>query len=280
MKKSALLAGGLALVITVGGCGARTENGQATGPNGQTSSASLFGDAQELVRAATSKTEQARSSKISMVETVGGQRITAEGQGRYDGANTAMDITMNALGQTEEIRLVDRTMYIKLPESVRAQVTGGKPWGKISTDGALGKQFSDLLDRAQQNDPSKTLERIQQAGTITKSEKTTLDGQPVSHYWIDLDFAKAAKNLGASGLSDAQLRQITSKVKSVPLELWLNADQLPVQLTEDLGAVMKAVGAPANAQDVQMTIKYSDWGTPVEVQAPPADQVKEIKLPK
>ncbi|HKS44773.1 MAG TPA: hypothetical protein VJT49_06575 [Amycolatopsis sp.] len=278
MKKSALLAGGLALVVVVSGCATKTESGQASGQTGNTGSDSLFGNAQELVLAASAKTQQVKSSKFSLVETVAGQQITGEGQGRYDGANSVMQMTMTVLGQTEEIRLVGKTMYIQLPQAARGAMTGGKPWGRISTDGDVGKALSDTLDKAQQNDPSKTLEQIQQAGTITKSEKTTLDGQPVSHYWIDLDFAKAAKSFSSAGVPEEQLQQMAGQVKSIPVELWLNADQLPVQVSEDLGPIMKAAGAPSNAQNAKMTLKYSDWGTPVDVLAPPADQVGELKL--
>ncbi|HVV10889.1 hypothetical protein [Amycolatopsis sp.] len=42
---------------------------------------------------------------------------------------------------------------------------------------------------------------------------------------------------------------------------------------------MKAAGVPGSGAST-VTMKYSDWGTTtVDVQAPPADQVGELKLP-
>jgi hypothetical protein len=32
-------------------------------------------------------------------------------------------------------------------------------------------------------------------------------------------------------------------------------------------------------QSFKMTMKYTAWGVPVDVQAPPADQVGELNLP-
>jgi len=178
---------------------------------------------------------------------------------------------------SEELRLVSKTVYIKLPEQARAAVSGGKPWAKLSPDSPAGKALGSSLDQAQQNDPTKFLDTIKQAGTITKSEQTTLDGQSATHYWIDVDFAKAADKFASAGLSADQLKTLAGKVKTIPMELWLNSDQLPVQITEDLGAIVKAAGAPAAMQGMKMTMKYSDWGTAVDVQAPPADQVGELK---
>jgi len=59
------------------------------------------------------------------------------------------------------------------------------------------------------------------------------------------------------------------------LYLKLPADQLPVQVTPDVGPLLKAAGAPATGS-TKSTVKYSDWGTPVSVRAPPADQVADF----
>ncbi|WP_199432454.1 hypothetical protein [Qaidamihabitans albus] len=277
MRKTALAASGFALVLALGACGGNEEGGTASpvGESGSGSGTSLFADAQELVDAASQKTEQSKSSKFSLEMDMGGQQITASGEGLYDGANTAMSMTMDAQGQSMEMRFVDRTMYIKMPEEMSGS-TGGKPWIKISPDGsdpmsqAIGPMFDQM---AEQNDPSKTLEQIQQAGTITNSEKTTLDGQDVTHYWIDLDFAKLADQ-APGNLTPEQVQQLAGKIDKLPMELWLNGDQLPVQVTMDMGAIAEAAGAPG--QGGSMVMKYTDWGAPVDVQAPPADQVGEM----
>lgn len=272
MKRLALAAGGLTLAIALTGCGARTIAGTVSGDT-------VFGNAQELVRAAASKTEQAKTAKFTFEATAGGQTVKGTGSGRFESDNTAMQMTMDVGPVHEELRYVDKTMYIQLlPEQVRAQMTGGKPWGKLDPDSALAKTMGASANM-NQNDPSKYLEQIQKAGTITRSEQTTLGGQPATHYWIDVDLAKAADMLAENGYPQEVLSRLQGKAGTIPLELWLNRDLLPVRITEDLGAEMKALGAPAEVQDMTMTMTYSDWGVPVDpVTAPPADQVGELKL--
>ncbi|HET6503292.1 MAG TPA: hypothetical protein VFG87_21290 [Amycolatopsis sp.] len=273
MTKSPLLAGGLALVATLAACGTNPGNGQpAPGPAGAT----LFSNAQDLVRAATAKTSQAKSAKMAITESIGGQQLSGQGSGRFDGPNTAMDVTMNVGGDSEEVRVVDETMYLRLPAAASGMVTGGKPWARITPDSPMGKMLSSSLSSGQ-NDPTQYLQQVQAAGTITRSEQTMLDGQQVSHYWISLDFAKVADKLQSVGIPADQLQKLTSQVQTIPLELWLNRDDLPVQVSEDMSAIMKASGAPASAQTFTATISYSDWGTPVDVQAPPADQVGDLQ---
>ncbi|GLY64498.1 hypothetical protein [Amycolatopsis taiwanensis] len=278
MKKAILAVSGLALVVTISACGARPETGQA--PSG--GSDSLFGNAQELVRAASAKTDQAQSTKFTLTETLGSMgKITAHGEGRF-GADPVMDMKMNVLGGPQsmemEMRLVDKTFYIKVPPEQSAK-TGGKPWGRVVVDEKTAKAMGDVTQTAEQNDPTKILDQIQQAGTITKSEKTTLDGQPASHYWVDIDFAKAATLLAdSSGLSAEEVQELAKKqLPPIPMELWLNQDSLPMQITEDLSPLMKAAGAPESLLPISVMMNYSDWGTPVDVQAPPANQVGEFK---
>jgi hypothetical protein len=270
LRKNALAASGVALVLALSGCGARTIAGTPS------ADPMLFGNAQELVRAASAKTGQAKSAKFSVESSLAGQQVTGQGMGRFDGDNTAMQMTMNVGTVNEELRYVDKTLYIQLPEQVRAQMTRGKPWGKVPADSDLGKMMG--ASQAQQNDPSKILDQIQAAGTITRNEQTTLDRQQVTHYWINVDLAKAAGKLAASGISTGQLDQIKNKLPTIPLELWLNGDLLPVQFTENLSGMLTAAGAPASAQNVKMTMRYSGWGTAVDVQAPPADQVGELTM--
>ncbi|GLY64496.1 hypothetical protein [Amycolatopsis taiwanensis] len=274
MKKALLAVSGLALIVTVSACGSRPESGQASPPASDT----LFGNAQELVRAATAKTGQAQSAKFTLTETVGNEMVTAHGEGRF-GTNAAMDLTMKVQGEEVEMRFVDKTFYIKVPPE-QMEATGGKPWGRISADNELGKVLGSLANTAEQNDPAKILDQIQQAGTITKSEKTTLDGQPASHYWVDIDFAKAAASFAeSSGLPPEELQKLAGdKIKTIPVELWLNQDSLPVQITEDITPILKAAGGPEAGQSANIIMKYSDWGAPVDVQAPPADQVADLDL--
>jgi len=280
MRKTAIAAGGLALVLALSACGGGgNEDGQAAPIGG---GSALFGNAQELVQAAETKAVASKSSKFTMDMSMAGMTVTAKGEGRYEGDLTAMSLTMDMLGQQMEMRFVDRAMYMKMPAGMGG--SADKPWVKISADGTdpmsqeLGGQFDQITE---QSDPTKMLEYIKQAGTITNSEKTQLDGQDTTHYSIALDFDKLI-DLSPGGMGKDEAEQMRGKIGTIPMELWLNNDQLPVQVIMDMSAITKAAmesaGTPAagGSTDGKLTMKYSDWGTPVTVEAPPADQVGEM----
>jgi hypothetical protein len=276
MRKAALAAGGMALVLALSGCGGDGSGG------GSASEAPLFSNAQELVRAASAKTEQVQTAKFTYEMSMLGQQMTGKGEGRFAGGDTAMSMTVDMMGMSMEMRMLDGVIYMKMPQQL-AQSTGGqaptKPWMKVSAgdNAAMAQAF----EQAEQSDPRKTLELIEQSGKITKSERTQLGGQDVTHYWAELDLAKSAGQM-PGGMPAEVMDQLKGVDTTIPVELWLNSDQLPVKMTMDMSAFMKAVaeqsgGAPAG-QDLggKISMEYSDWGAPVNIEAPPADQVGDL----
>lgn len=273
MRKTALAAGGFALVIALTGCGGGDTSGSGSGDG-----ASPFGSALELANAASAQTEQSKSSKFTFEMSMAGQQFSGSGEGSYAGEDAAMSMTMDMNGQTMEIRLVDQAMYMKLPQGA-AMTANGKPWVKISADGddPMSKAMGDSFDQmAKQNDPSKILEQIEKAGTITGTEQVELNGEPTTHYSIKLDMKKLAEKMPDSAGAKA-VERAGGKIDTLPMELWLNSDQLPVKIVMDMSKIAEVAGKPAAGG--KMTMKYSDWGAPVNVEAPPADQVGEFKMP-
>ncbi|WP_290049667.1 LppX_LprAFG lipoprotein [Amycolatopsis solani] len=286
MRKTTLVAAGAALVLTLTACSGNTTSGTAAPAGAQSQSggssglASPFTDAFQLASASKQGTEKSKSAKFTMEGSAAGQTMSATGAMAFDGANTKFSMTSTAAGQTTEMRMVDQVMYIKLPADQQAQMGTDKSWAKISADGtdpisqAMG---SALSQSAEQSDPSKILEQVSKAGRIVSSDQTELNGVQVNHYKVELDVAKALDQF--TGQVPAAARdQINEKLKGkdlkIPAELWLDKDNLPVQVTMDQGAMMQAMGAPAG--DAKFTMKYSDWGTQVDVAAPPAEQVVDL----
>ncbi|SFB61932.1 hypothetical protein SAMN05216266_12938 [Amycolatopsis marina] len=277
MRKTALAAGGFALVIALTGCGGGDDNASGNGSGGELSSP--FGSAQELVRAASAQTEKSKSSKFTFEMDMAGQKFSGNGEGLYDGDNTAMSMNMDVQGQTMEMRIVDKVLYMKMPAQA-GMTADGKPWVKITPGGddPISKSMGDSFDQmAEQNDPSKTLEQIEKAGTITNTEQVELNGEQTTHYSVELDMKKLAEQMPDSPNAKA-VEQMQGKIDTLPMELWLNSDQLPVQIVMDMSKIAEAAGQPQAGG--QMTMKYTDWGAPVDVEAPPADQVGEFSMPK
>ncbi|MCR6481607.1 hypothetical protein M8542_02145 [Amycolatopsis sp. OK19-0408] len=287
MRKTTLVAASAAaLALTLSACSGNTSGtAEPAAAGSQTQAggsglASPFTDAIQLASASKQGTEKSKSAKFTMEGSAAGQSMSATGAMAIDGANTKFSMTSTAAGQTTEMRLVDQVMYIKLPADQQAQMGTDKSWAKISSEGtdpisqAMG---SALTQTADQSDPSKMLEQISKAGRIISSDQTELNGKQVNHYKVELDVAKAVDQFAGSAPAatrDKVAGMLKGKDIKIPAELWLDKDNLPVQVTMDQGPMMQALGAPAG--DAKFTMKYSDWGTQVDVTAPPADQVVDL----
>jgi hypothetical protein len=289
MRKTTLVAAGAALVLTLSACSGNSTTGtaQPAAAGGQSQDggsrglASPFTDAIQLASASKKGTERSKSAKFTMEGTAAGQTISMNGAVSTGSDGTKLSMTSTAAGQTTEMRLVDKVMYIKLPAGERKQLGTDKAWAKISPDGtdplsqALGGALSQSAD---QSDPGKMLEGISKAGRIVSSDQTELNGEQVNHYKVEIDLAKAIDQFAGqvpAAARDKFTKMVKGKDVKIPAELWVNKDNLPVQVTMDQGPMMKALGAPGSGE-AKFTAKYTDWGTQVDVAAPPADQVVDL----
>lgn len=256
MRKALIAAGALALALTVGACGDE-DTGSPTGDTGtgQTGGAGVFNDAQSLVDAAKEGASTAKSAKFTMEGNVAGQKLTATGAGVFAGSESRMQMTMEVMGKSVEMRQIGTTMYIKMPSGA-AGADPGKPWMKMDLGGIPG--VSEQLDRS---DPTKLLQYLVEAGAEIKgSEQGQVDGQQVTTYKLEVDTAKMMEKMGG-GTGQAP----PAGMEKLPVELSINSENLPVLVSMDMGDTMG-----------KLTMKYSDWGTAVTVEEPPADQVGDM----
>lgn len=281
MRKTTFAAGGIALVLVLSACGGggQTSSGGTPAPASGAAGAAAgtpAGDLASVLNATTSALESKKSVKLALEAAEDGKTVTGTGQARYGDQNVT-SMTIESDGQKSEVVFADNTLYVKLPPGQLASLHTTKPWLKLAGDSAdpTAKALAGSLgDAASGSDPGKALALLGKAGTLTSTEKVQLDGQAVTHYVVDVDYSKAADQLPAG--VPAQLRDsLKTKGVHAPMDLWIDGNQLPVQVTTDVGPLLKAAGAPSTGS-TKSTVKYSDWGTPVTVQAPPADQVADF----
>ncbi|MBB4688568.1 hypothetical protein [Amycolatopsis jiangsuensis] len=231
-----------------------------------------FADARALADAAAAATVAGRTATFTTDVTAGTFASHGEGRARFGPSGTALTMTTDYVGEPLELRLVDRALYAKVPDSARAQVTGGRPWVRVSPDGndpfsqVLGGSLTQL---AEQNDPARTLAQVREAGTLDSSEDTRLGGTAAEHYHLTVDLAKLGSALPAGLPADA-MAQLAGRGTTVPLDLWLDPRDRPVQLVLDLSPILRATGESGGAR---ITARYAGWGTPVTVDAPSAADV-------
>ena len=196
----------------------------------------------------------ASTAHLSMSMSGGPAEMTMEGDVDYSQTPPEMAIAMkNAmLGEGEiGVRLVDGVMYMQMPQF------GNGKWIKLDLSGSGSPIGEDLL---KQMNPKTQLEAMKDA--VTKVEYVGEDAVG-KHYTMTVRseaFRDLEDQLGSAGAGAAD------KLPSVlTYDLW----------TDDDGMLNQTKIALGDLGSVTMTL--SDWGEPVDIEAPPASDV--MKLP-
>ncbi|SNR31841.1 hypothetical protein SAMN06265360_10234 [Haloechinothrix alba] len=280
MRKPFVTTGAVACAMVLGAC-----NGGAVGQG-----SSAFTDVEALAGAAGESTAEHNSASFTMNMDMGMMAMEASGEGRFEGADTAMAMTMNAMDMDFEVRLIDETMYMKMPDMPEGMGSGpgmqadpDKPWIEMP----LGD--SPMMDEAliEQNDPRHMIELLQESGEITDTdEDAELDGESATYYAIDVDAEQLVERYAADLSGELGDEMSGVELGTLPIELWMNDDDLPLRFVADMGPFMQAMAeqqgedVPPEMAEATMTMTYSDWGEPVEIEAPPEDQVGEMPQPE
>ncbi|MCJ0870043.1 LppX_LprAFG lipoprotein [Streptomyces sp. AP-93] len=268
----------LAAVLLVGGATA-CESGQNDG-TGKAAAAQGAGKgaakgAVEVVPAAylekvKVKSQEITSLRYSMTGTAEGEQFSGDVSMRLK-PSVAMSMKMTTSGeggQAAEIRLVDEAMFIGAE---------GK-WIKFdmkSLDPALTKKLNGAGGTANRTgeNPGDRAGELLKAKDLTFVGEETIDGVKTRHLsgTVTLDDLRAAL---ASATPEAKKRQEQSVkaleaqgVKKLTLDMWIDESDHTKQV--------RTRGDAAKGP-VDTTIKFLDYNQPVEVAAPPADQVTDL----
>lgn len=274
MRKITLAACGTALALVLAGCGGTsgTSTPSSDGPASGTNGSAGFDSLKSLAEGMSSKSAEKQSTHMVFTMTAAGQSFEGEGDLRL-GSAPAMQMVMQVPGMGEmTVLLVDDAFYLKLPTELQP----GKTWLKadLTGDNELTKSLGATVRQMKQNgDPSQVLKQLEAAGEITSTKQEDLNGVSTTHYSVIIDVEKLA-----ASQADPEMKKMAEDAKAagvttIPIELWLDQENLPVRMTMDL-----AVSNPATkkTEKVTMQVDYSDWGKPVDITPPPADQVAPL----
>lgn len=287
-SKTLLVAGAVAAALALAGCGPTSITGSATpaghqvpqGSGSQQGQSGSSGNAPastvaDLGAAVKQNTSQHNSVHVTMamsVPAVGA--INSTGDLTFSPALAEhMTMAVPSLGNMETV-LVNGTMYVKLPGQL-ANLLGntGKPWTKfdLGGDDPLSQSLGSTADVAAQADPTKLLQQIAAAGTITKVTHETVNGAPATHYAIKVDVAKMVAAQSGDQSQAQELQQLG--VGTVPFDIWVDSNDLPLRIVTH---VAYSEPGASTSEQITITINYTDWGKPVTISAPPADQVGSL----
>ncbi len=252
----------------------------------------------DAVLASSTKTAEAKSSRVAFtiltqgVQGVPGGTITITGEGAFDYAGRQGAFTFNIpaiagiqLGQIDAVS-TGSTIYQKFPPQL-ASLLGGKPWVKIDLN-QLGQGAGidfDSISQASSGDPTQALQFLRGSGAdMVEVGKEQVRGEPVTHYRGTIDLNKAAAAAPPEQQPTYQkLAQLYGQ--PLPVEVWIDGDSRVRKVTTavDLAKLSlpseATAGAPAEVKPtgtLTSTTELFDFGTPVNVTVPPADQVTDL----
>jgi hypothetical protein len=244
--------------------------------------------APQAVEASTKAVAAKNSAKVHMTVTSPALSETADGTMSF-GSSLAMDLTMQmsssdaqtgaALSQMGkmEMRMTGLVAYVNLGDSQQmVDALQGKQWMKIDfnhLDGVPGlSNFAFVKDLGKNNDPSTQLKAMLASPDLKKVGQETRNGVQTLHFSGTVAANDMLKASAAGGLTQQDLDSLSATAKQAGIsktdyDVWVDGNGLPVEVK---------FSEETKTGTVAGDVGYSDWGTPVSVTAPPADQVVDI----
>ena len=291
-RAAVLAVSGVVAAGVLAGCGSGAGS-TSSGPSAAASSSAppAGGGGQEAgaVQAAYQKTSDAKTAKMAittMVQGSGTDQLTAHGSGVIDLAKGGTDVTMAVQGQQIEERTLDGILYEKLPAATaKEQLPSGKTWLKIDLKKVAAQTTGGSAASSQMTDPAAPFGYTKglSGKDVTKVGTETVDGVKTTHYSVSVDVAELAQ--GDSAQAQQLRKQLGSKL---PIDLWLDDQgrirqeevKISVKPASDRQSGGSADSASPSSSPQQLTVEtklqFSDFGTQVDVSAPPASATADL----
>ena len=263
---------GATLVLSLTGCLGDSGGGSAGG--------GVELSAAQVLEKASQKTGQVDTYKADFTMNIGTQQgamnMHALGQFRL---KPSLAFTMNVdkmsmggqsmpIGAIQVVYL-DKVVYMKSAQL--SQATNGKPWIKMDIGREAqqsGFNLDALMNQSQQINPAEQTKMLTASKDVKEVGEETINGIKTTHYTGSMTVAEAMAKLDAK--TRQQLEKVYQQVgaNKIFFDLWADDEQLPRKLTTKISIPQ---GNTSN------TIIYQDYGKPVNVSAPPADQVGDFR---
>jgi hypothetical protein len=241
MRRVVCAVAALALLFGAAACNATT--GSSTG--GAKSTLTAANLAPRLIAA------QAKAGSVHVDGTIAGGgtagQVSLAGDVRLAGRHTAAHFTMSLAGVGEGIEAIvlNSVMYLKLP-----MLSSSKPWLRMDLNSGPMAVMRSL-------NTTSMLNGLKGALALKPVGEETVNGVSTTHYTVTVDAAKALKAQGipSSSLGGTVPKQLT-------YDLWVSKDDLVRKITMSLSSF-------------SVNLNFSNYGKPVTVTAPPANQVSQ-----
>ncbi|WP_456786303.1 hypothetical protein [Cellulomonas sp. P5_C5] len=198
----------------------------------------------------------AQTYDLSMVVEAGPASMTSQGQARATEAGTELTMTTSgADAPPVEIRLVGGQMYVNMGE-----LTGGLFW-QIDAADTTNPLAAAMAQSTSASSAADSLAALLPAlvSVETSGPEEEIDGVSTQPYDLVVDTSKLAGPTAEQFSSSIDQAGVDMPAQ-ITYRYWIGSDQLPRKLSLDL-------------LGTHLEMLLSNWGGPVTIEAPPADQV-------
>lgn len=240
------------------------------------------------VAEAAEKTQDAGSAKMAMeIQMTGGPRdVSASGEGAFEfaeGGRGSMVMDLGEMGAQAgmgklEIIMDGTTVYMKLPNA--AQMGIPTTWVKMDAEQMNGGQGLGQPGLSN-NDPTQTMDMLRGVSDDVEEVGTEdIRGTSTTHYKATIDLEKAIEEAPGKTKKAMQQQLDILGTTTLPVDVWVDEEGLlrRYETTVDMSNVDTG-GAPAGSAPTSMFMRMDlyDFGTEVNVEPPPANEVTDFE---
>ena len=219
--------------------------------------------------------DQTAHLTMSLSGGVGNVSIDGTGSGVIDFSQNAASLqaTLNADGQQVELQEVylGGVFYEGLPGI--DQLVPGKSWVSVDLSSLQQGGTQNPAQAEAMNNPAVMLRVLaQQGNTVAALGPSIVDGTSVQGYSVTVNAAALKSRLGRL---PSWMQQALSRVnmRDIGMKVFVDGSGLLRRMTVHM-AIATGSSPPVS---VDASIDYSDFGSPVTVSSPPADQVVSLQ---
>jgi hypothetical protein len=234
--------------------GASSEESEESEEPAEASLAELSAD--EFYPAVMEAMREAETFAFETTSGSAGQTQTMTGQARFGGDGVEMQASSTG-AQAMEMILLGKAMYMKSPD-----LGTGDKWLKI--DLSDPDSLFGMIGKA--TDPEVMFKAMEAPKKLELIGSEDVDGVEANHYRITLD---PTQYLEAMEFPPAMAEMLPDELVT---EMWVDADDLPRKFTQTMQIPAVGGGKPTTTTTEGT---YSDFGTEVEIEEPPASQVTQ-----
>lgn len=234
--------------------------------------------AAEVVQQSAQKAEAVTSYTVdAVVDVTGGEQRSGRIQGtmRYQSRpRLAADLTLNTVNfggrdvpGGAHVILLEDTVYVNV-DALNKALGATKPWLKASLsdlDAEDQKQAREMADRVRQFDLAGTVQMISTSKDVQAVGTETVGGVETTHYSGTFPVETALAQLDPDKRDRA--REELAEIENMRFDMWADAQNLPRKIT---------LSGEAHEGSFDATMLFTGFNEPVEINAPPADQVGEL----